>query len=622
MKIIQTLTTWGLISAAALFLASCEKGPDEKQVDKAPVPLNSIFLSEPEGVPDSKNKCTFTVTSDADWTLTINNDWITSDIDGGSAGIWNITLTIAPNPDSENSRTGTVTAANDLESVDFTVYQGNGAAKWGYNPTGISKGVNLSVWQHMYKFYYWNNAVEELTPATFPADKFKLPVQTFLKDLIESLDWNKVQDTSNGENPPSIDGQWNANRTRRDHIYSYIQPIGYSTRAGTRETSFGFGIDYFQKGTSAFYETVISWVQPDGPADQKGLKRGTVITGYASGTGTPAELSVGKMEDFYNHLYRLDGGNTMTLEDKDGGRYTIQYSTGIVSPIIGDKMITSPGGRKVAYFAYSQFVGGDYQGSGNFRKAMRDAFGRYRSSGAQDLVLDLRYNGGGEVSVCQSLTSLIGDVNDNMVFGKMLHNDNAEAWSDYYNDENYDNPEIIHFSNEPNSLKLRRVYCLMTKGSASASEMVVNALKGVDGFEVIIIGGETNGKNVGMDVFRMQDNTYTYAFAPITFKILNAKDFCDYAGGFQPNYRIDEFRALDTTPGVHSGIYELGDPNEELLKAALLHIDGRPGEIVQDTRTRVDEYYDPLRATLIPPTRDMVMHTFDINEDGTVTMVE
>jgi C-terminal processing protease CtpA/Prc len=315
----------------------------------------------------------------------------------------------------------------------------------------------------MYYLYYWNRAVEDLTPSTFSVDNFKLPAQEFLTTIIESLDWNMVQDKT--ENPPTIDGTWNAERTEREHIYSNIQPADY-TRAGTYETSFGFGIDYFLNETSTAYEAVVSWVQPDGPADEALLKRGTVIEKYADGNATPASLSGSAMQNFYYHIYGAGyyGGSSMTLVDKDGVSYTFSHTTGPVSPIIGHEMITSPGGRKVAYFAYSSFVGGSRRTEGgDFRGDMRTIFGEFKNSGAQDLVLDLRYNGGGEVSACKTLTSLIGDVDESLVFGKMLRNEN---WREFGAEAN---PEIEYFANEPNSLRLPRVYCLMTKNSASAS---------------------------------------------------------------------------------------------------------------------------------------------------------
>ncbi len=269
------------------------------------------------------------------------------------------------------------------------------------------------------------------------------------------------------------------------------------------------------------------------------------------------------------------------------------------SPIIHHEVMTTTGGKKVAYLFFNEFEWGAQQSNGTFEfeNDLRKVFGEFKNAGASELVLDLRYNPGGYVHTCQILTSLIGNVSTTDVFAKSLRNDDIqEAWSAAGYSGTIDNPQIDHFVNESNSLKLSKVYILATRSSASASEMVINALRGAD-VDVVHIGERTNGKNVGMDLLETTIDDYSYQMRPITFKILNAKDFTDYANGFAPNHLVDE---LDEVLGVKDArLHEFGNPEELLLEKALGLIDpamarsaGRAGV----TRAPGERTMQPLRV--------------------------
>jgi C-terminal processing protease CtpA/Prc len=241
----------------------------------------------------------------------------------------------------------------------------------------------------------------------------------------------------------------------------------------------------------------------------------------------------------------------------------------------------------VAYLAYNEFVieadmASWTERGDRFLAEMREAFVSFKADGATEMVLDLRYNHGGYVKACQVLTRLISGAGRNEVFAKMLHNNNSAEWAAY---GIRTNPEVWNFSDEASdadALGLRKLYVLATEQSASASEMVINALRGID-VEVVVIGETTNGKNVGMNRFEFTDASGTYHMWPITFKVLNAKGFCDYAGGFTPDFEINDLAGVsDRRP-----LFSLGDGQEELLRAALTHIDG--GQPAARTRSASSE---------------------------------
>ncbi len=396
------------------------------------------------------------------------------------------------------------------------------------------------IYDQLCESYYWNDAVKKATP------KANLPYDEFLEDLLSKL--SGAKDIT--ENPATIDGGYYDDGSR--YIYSYVDRTSASRSSESVEMTFGFGFEaFFRDKAKGLYCFLITWVQPDGPAEKAGLKRGAWIYQYNG-----RDITYDDYEDFFYQVYRLEGGDSMTLTDKDGTtKYSLTAAMTSINPIIFKGMVTSPGGNEAAYLVYNAFETGE---DGEFDADLRNAFAEFKKAGAKELILDLRYNHGGYVSCCQILTSLAANVSTGQTFAKLQYNSSV----------NKNNPEVIRFRNEPNSLKRNKIYVLATKASASASEMVISSLRGVN-IDVVHIGAQTEGKNVGMDLKSKVIDGYSYEMWPITFKIKNAKDFCDYAGGFKPIYDIDEFKYRNTV-----GVFELGDPEEELLKQALIHIDG------------------------------------------------
>jgi hypothetical protein len=185
-----------------------------------------------------------------------------------------------------------------------------------------------------------------------------------------------------------------------------------------------------------------------------------------------------------------------------------------------------------------------------------------QAAGVQDVVLDLRYNGGGYLYTALSLSSMLtGSAADGKVFEQLRFNDKRTAETDastlrFSGSLQFAETVFAEGAALPR-LGLPRVFVLAGGGTCSASESIVNSLRGV-GVDVVIIGKATCGKPYG---FSRRDNC-GYSYFPIEFQGVNAQGFGDYAGGFTPTCNLpDDFE------------HALGAPAERLLSAALVYAD-------------------------------------------------
>jgi len=189
------------------------------------------------------------------------------------------------------------------------------------------------------------------------------------------------------------------------------------------------------------------------------------------------------------------------------------------------------------------------------------ALGNAKANGAQNLVLDMRYNGGGYLYTALSLSSMVTDSSaDGKVFEQLRYNDKraadtAQSTFRFSGQVQYGEPVYATGAALPR-LGLPRVYILTTGGTCSASESVINSLRGV-GVDVVIIGQTTCGKPYG---FSRMDNC-GYSYYPIEFQGVNDQGFGDYANGFAPSCAAaDDFDEA------------LVSSSERLLATALYHM--------------------------------------------------
>lgn len=237
-------------------------------------------------------------------------------------------------------------------------------------------------------------------------------------------------------------------------------------------------------------------------------------------------------------------------------RITLNSASLVESPVPRFSVVNTVAGKTVGYVLFNDH-------SGTAQDQLITAISSLGTSGIRDLVLDMRYNGGGFLYVAQSLASMVtGPVSDGRVFERLQFNDQRAADSAAFV---FNFSPVVEFSEGSTPvgaplprLALPRVYVLTSGSTCSASESVVNGLRGVDVNVVLVGGGSSCGKPYG---FTRRDNCGLALF-PIEFEGFNARNTGGYTAGFAPTcVASDDFD------------HALGDVNERQLAAALFHAD-------------------------------------------------
>jgi C-terminal processing protease CtpA/Prc len=301
-----------------------------------------------------------------------------------------------------------------------------------------------------------------------------------------------------------------------------------------------YGIQWAAQASSPPRNWVVAAVVPASPAALAGIKRGDKITSVDGidfvNDGTSAGVAIlneGLLPTVVApHLLGFNGNTAITLTPATITTITVQNVQTIP---------TSNG--NVGYFIFDTHIA-------KSENELISAINQLKQSNVSDLVIDLRYNGGGLLYIASELAYMIAGptTTNGKIFEQLTLNDKLTASNVIFPFYSTDSSEkaLPH-------LDLNHVTLLVSHGTASASESIINSLRGVN-VTVDLMGATTRGKPYG---FVPQDNCgYTY-FA-IQFKGVNDKGFGDYADGFSPTCVVaDDFS------------HERGDTSEALLKTAL-----------------------------------------------------
>jgi C-terminal processing protease CtpA/Prc len=313
----------------------------------------------------------------------------------------------------------------------------------------------------------------------------------------------------------------------------------------------GYGISWSRNTGANLPRTwLASIVEPGSPAASAGLQRGDRLltvdgVDFVNGADstTVNRLNAGLFPAAANEMHRL------TL-DRNGAIIDVTLTAVAVTaaPVKNTKTIDTPTG-KVGYLTFDSH-------NEVSERALIDSITQLKTAGVTDLVLDVRYNGGGLLFIASELAYMIAGPaqTSGKTFEKPIYNDRFAAQTPYeFRSTAYGFQPTVPAGTALPTLNLKRVTLLTTADTCSASESIINSLRGVD-VEVNLIGGQTCGKPYA---FTPVDNCGTTYFA-IEFQGVNNKGFGDYADGFAPTCNVaDDLQ------------HAVGDTNEGLLAAAL-----------------------------------------------------
>ena len=250
--------------------------------------------------------------------------------------------------------------------------------------------------------------------------------------------------------------------------------------------------------------------------------------------------------DDFSALSATNPGETLTLQLRTNGvDRTVVLTSAVftLAPVGTYGVVSSPGGRKMGYVLVKDMIS-------QVASPLDNAFASFQAAGVNEIVLDLRYNGGGLVSVGRDVASYVAGTRGNGVaYAKLLYNDKRAA--DY-------NQTYMFSGSLAAAAGVPRVFVLTGSRTCSASEQVVNGLRGA-GVDVVTIGDTTCGKPVGF----LPTSACDVAYTVVNFESVNARNEGRYFDGFDA-----------TCPVAEDFTKALGTTAEPLLAAAASYADG------------------------------------------------
>lgn len=372
-----------------------------------------------------------------------------------------------------------------------------------------------------------------------------------LDNTVNPADFTAVQ--------PFLDARVRPAREQsRDVGFTFATSIADENALINSGSSAGFGIrlSFDQSNDRLFILEAFE----NAPAFQSGIDRGTEILAIgvdssslqtvsdllASGGAGAVFDALGPSDPGVTRVIRFAQADGTVLEESIS---KTEFSLDPVSDRYG-AVIINDGGRNVGYLNLRTFI------VGGAADELRDAFQLFASNNVDELIMDFRYNGGGLVSVAETLGDLMGrDQVDNIFSQTVLR------------PERSDNNETRLFRTELNALQPEGLVLIGTRSTASASELVTNAmLPYVASGRIALVGANTSGKPVGQFAFDLAD--CDLRIRAVTFQTLNANDEGDYFTGLA-SVMPNTCRANDdfTRP--------LGDPAEASIATALDFLAGR-----------------------------------------------
>lgn len=567
-----------IIMYLGLYFCACT---DRKKEDFSDVPgvqnetWASIVNCNPQG-----ELLIYTFDALNKWTAVSSNDWCELVTSSGNRGESKLKIVIEKNEDILRTATITIHVEGYKDvviSLEQEAYQ-----------IEVKYEVNSIIDDYLVDYYLWNDEYKKLSR------DFSIPFVDFYENFLKTTLMGMTTNTLD-KKKQIIDHDRYGNPVYDYTLYSYVDKIAGSRSSGSVDAALGVNHGVKKSGEIKSYgfsrlvtlnvvddegyptgecKFIVQAVYPNSSASTFGVGRGTAIVQIDGKDITEANST----SLYLNLLYPNKSSVKLLVEFQDSISEVILTSTMLdPTPILHNKVF-EVGENRVGYLMYDAF-------DAAYDNDLLEVVADFKSKCINDLILDLRYNGGGYVMSSNMLSScLIGDECKDKIFHYYRYNANRmanigdtqqETGHTYDKEvglfgEKYMYDDYYGVNLDTYSLNLKRLFVLATNATASASEVLINSLRG-RGISVILIGEKTNGKNVGMEVKSFNSEGYIYELAPITFQGYNERIETIPFDGLPVDYEISDW---------NNGYVDFGDLNEPMFKKAYELITGASRSVV------------------------------------------
>lgn len=402
------------------------------------------------------------------------------------------------------------------------------------NGTGSAQSERQWVRSYVDEAYLWYNEAPNLNPLTSTAT----PTEYFQLLTRKGLAPNKDR-------------------------FSFSAPTAVINQAFQAGVQLGYGVQWAFISPTIPRKLRVAFVEPNSPAALANIPRGATILavdGVSIDVATQAGIDVLNAGLFPDSVGVT---RSITLQDNaTSAARTVQLtSANVTSTPVPEVRSGVISGVNFGYLLFNDHIA-------TAEKPLVDAIAQLKAASVTELVLDLRYNGGGYIYIASQLGYMLGTPNvGGQVFEKFRYNDkrvadNNEAGFPFLGNASISGADglPVNFNGAAlPQLGLSRVYVLTTGDTCSASEAIMNALRPF--VSIVQIGGTTCGKPYG---FTDKDNC-AVSYFPIEFEGVNSQGQGGYSAGFAPG---GTFQGCGTTDDFDRS---LGDINERMFSVAITH---------------------------------------------------
>ncbi len=345
-----------------------------------------------------------------------------------------------------------------------------------------------------------------------------------------------------------------ARAQNRDRYFTYITSIAEEDAYYADGANIGFG---FRLAINSG-QLMVAEVFENSPVSRTDITRGatilTVGTTASNQTSVASLINAGNYDALNDAFYPATAGRplVMLVRYADGRERTVSLSSAEfdidpVSDSFGTKIFTE-GTRRIGYVALRSFIT-------PAESDLKAAFAQFKAQGVTELIIDLRYNGGGLLSTAEVFGDLLGGGRSGQVFQRLMLRDSKSAQND-----------VSNFAPGAESIAPTKIAFIGTGSTASASELLMNAMAPYLGTNMALIGQNTYGKPVGQIAFDRP--ACDDRLRLLAFRNTNANGDGDYYNGLAGTLPVTCRASDDLT-------HELGDQQEGMIATALDFLAGR-----------------------------------------------